>query len=192
MAEAKAVQTKTTTIWVAENAAHYCIQMLNISKFDKLLSFLFGWYLENIYFCISKIDKLINKNYVREINAMNNAATSYDYCYHLCKLFEHNSKTIFFMLYGIMYYRTYSSKQYSKWSLWLFYITAIVMLVHFIAAEQVFEYVFFHIDEHKWKLPSLANDIYGTPAFFIILSFFFKLEHFLVGICRDIKEIPIV
>ena len=162
--------------------------MLNISKFDKLLSFLFGWYLENIYFCISKIDKLIIKNdklmskttilqwakknlvgtiivgvvigflvwmYVREINAMNNAATSYDYCYHLCKLFEHNSKTI------------------SKWSLWLFYITAIVMLVHFIAAEQVFEYVFFHIDEHKWKLPSLANDIYGTPAFFIILSFFF-------------------
>ena len=180
--------------------------MLNISKFDKLLSFLFVWYLENIYFCISKIDKLIIKNdklmskktisqwakknlvgtiivgvvisflvwmYVREINAMNNAATSYDYCYHLCKLFEHNSKTIFFMLYGIMYYRTYSSKQYSKWSLWLFYITAIVMLVHFIAAEQVFEYVFFHIGEHKYKLPSLASDIYGTPAFFIILSFFF-------------------
>ena len=108
-----------------------------------------------------------------EINGMNNAATSYDYCHHLCQLFEHISKTIFFMLYGIMYYRTYSSKQYSKWSLWLFYITAIVMLVHFIAANQVFEYVFFHIDDHKWKLPSLANDIYGTPAFFIILSFFF-------------------
>jgi hypothetical protein len=111
--------------------------------------------------------------YVREINAMNNAATSYDYCYHLCKLFEHNSKTIFFILYGIMYYRTYSSKQYSKWSLWLFYISAVLILVHFIAAGEVFEYVFNHIDEHKWKLPSLAKDIFGAPAFFVILSFFF-------------------
>ena len=111
--------------------------------------------------------------YVLEINAMNNAATSYDYCYHLCKLFEHNSKTIFFILYFIMYYRTYSSKQYSKWSLWLFYISAVVILVHFIAANQVYEYVFFHIGDHKHKLPSLASDIYGAPAFFIILSFFF-------------------
>ena len=111
--------------------------------------------------------------YVREINAMNNAATSYDYCYHLSQLFEHNSKTIFFILYGIMYYRTYSSKQYSKWSLRLFYITAVIILLHFIAANQVYEYVFFHIGDHKHKLPSLASDIYGAPAFFIILSFFF-------------------
>ena len=95
--------------------------MLNISKFDKLLSFLFGWYLENIYFCISKIDKLIIKNdklmskttilqqtkkhlveiialgcfialvvwgCMDEIDGMNNAATSYDYCHHLCQLQE--------------------------------------------------------------------------------------------------------
>ena len=72
-----------------------------------------------------------------------------------------------------MYYRTYSSKQYSKWSLWLFYISAVAILAHFIAAGEVFEYVYYHIGDHKYKLPSLARDIFGVPAFFIILSFFF-------------------
>ena len=111
--------------------------------------------------------------YVREINGMSNAATSYDYCCHLSRLFVHNSQTIFFILYGIMYYRTYSSKQYSKWSLWLFYISTVAILAHFTAAGEVFEYVYYHIGEHKYKLPSLARDIFGVPAFFIILSFFF-------------------
>ena len=112
--------------------------------------------------------------YVREISAMNNAATSYDYCYHLAKLFDHNSKTIFFILYGIMYYRTYSSKQYSKWSLWLFYISAVAILVHYFVAGQMFVYVCHHIGaENMDKIPSLAVDIYGAPAFFIVLSFFF-------------------
>ena len=38
---------------------------------------------------------------------------------------------------------------------------------------EVFEYVYYHIGDHKYKLPSLARDIFGVPAFFIILSFFF-------------------
>ena len=40
--------------------------------------------------------------YVREINGMSNAATSYDYCCHLSRLFVHNSQTVFFTLYGIL------------------------------------------------------------------------------------------
>ena len=83
------------------------------------------------------------------------------------------SQTVFFTLYGIMYYRTYSSKQYSKWSLWLFYISTVAILAHFTAAGEVFEYVYYHIGDHKYKLPSLARQIFGVPALFIILSFFF-------------------
>lgn len=109
-----------------------------------------------------------------EIDGMNNAATSYDYCHHLCQLFEHISKTVFLVIYGIICYLTYSKKQYSKWSLWLFYVSAVVIVVHYFVGGEVFEYVCHHIGaENMENLPSLAVDVYGGPAFFIMLSFFF-------------------
>ena len=111
---------------------------------------------------------------MHEIDGMNNAATSYDYCHHLCRLFEHIGKTVFVIIYGIICYLTYSKKQYSKWSLWLFYISAVAILVHYFVAGQMFVYVCHHIGaENMDKIPSLAVDIYGAPAFFIILSFCF-------------------
>ena len=111
---------------------------------------------------------------MREINGMNNAATSYDYCHHLCQLFEHISKTVYLIIYGIICYLTYNKKQYYKWSLWLFYASAVVILVHYFVAGLMFEYVCHHIDaEFMGDLPSLAVDVYGGPAFFIALSFFF-------------------
>jgi uncharacterized protein with PQ loop repeat len=112
--------------------------------------------------------------YVYNINGMNQATTDYDYCYYLSELFQLNSKTVFAIIYGIICIRTYLSKQYSKLSIWLFYISAFAMLAHFLAAGYVFDYVFAHVGaDHMDRLPSMARNIFGAPAFFIILCFFF-------------------
>ena len=49
--------------------------------------------------------------YVDNINGMRNAETSYDYCYHLCQLFDHNSWTIFTFIYAAIGFLTYAHKQ---------------------------------------------------------------------------------
>lgn len=92
-----------------------------------------------------------------EIDGMNNAATSYDYCHHLCQLFEHISKTVFLVIYGIICYLTYSKKQYSKWSLWLFYVSAVVIVVHYFVGGEVFEYVCHHIGAEKYGKSAIAG-----------------------------------
>ena len=108
------------------------------------------------------------------IHDMHQAATDYDYCYHLCNLYEIICKTVFACIYFIMIYLTYINKQYSRWSIWLFYVSAIALLFHFIIAGFVFDYVYAHVDaDHVDKLPSLARTIFGSPAYFIILSLFF-------------------
>ena len=112
--------------------------------------------------------------YVHFINGMNQATTGYDYCYNLRELFQLNSKTVFLIIYGFICNRTYLSKQYSKWSIWLFYISAVAMLAHFVAAGYVFDYVYAHVGaDHMDSIPSLARNIFGAPGFFIILCFFF-------------------
>ena len=109
-----------------------------------------------------------------EIHDMRQAATDYDYCYHLSYLYEIICKTVFACLYFIMIYLTYINKQFSRWSIWLFYVSAIVLLFHFMIAGFMFDYVCAHVGaDHLDKLPSLARTIFGSPAYFIILSLFF-------------------
>ena len=109
-----------------------------------------------------------------EIRDMHQAATDYDYCYHLSNLYEIICKTVFASLYFIMTYLTYINKQYSRWSIWLFYVSAIALLFHFMIAGFMFDYVYAHVDaDHVDKLPSLARTIFGSPAFFIVLCLLF-------------------
>ncbi len=109
-----------------------------------------------------------------EIHDMHQAATNYDYCYHLSNLYEIICKTVFACLFLIMIYLTYINKQYSRWCIWLFYVSAIVLLLHFMIAGFMFDYVYAHVDaDHMDKLPSLARTIFGSPAYFVILSLFF-------------------
>ena len=109
-----------------------------------------------------------------EIRDMHQAATDYDYCYHLSNLYGIICKTVFACLYLIMIYLTYINKQFSRWSIWLFYVSAIALLFHFMIAGFMFDYVCAHVGaDHLDKLPSLARTIFGSPAFFIILSLFF-------------------
>ncbi|MBQ9261937.1 MAG: hypothetical protein IJ185_07545 [Prevotella sp.] len=117
---------------------------------------------------------LVGYSYVDEIQGMNNASTDYDYCYHLVNLYELICKSIFAIIYFIMCQLTYINKQYSKWSIWLFYLSAIVLLIHFFISGFIFEYVYAHVGvDHMDDLPKLARYIFGAPAYFVILSLFF-------------------
>ena len=117
---------------------------------------------------------LVGYSYVDEIQGMNNASTDYDYCYHLANLYELICKTVFAVIYFIMCQLTYINRQYSKWSIWLFYLSAIILLFHFIISEHLFDYVYAHVGaDHMDDLPKLARYIFGAPAYFVILSLFF-------------------
>ena len=117
---------------------------------------------------------LVGYSYVDEIQDMRSAQTGYDYCYHLANLYELICKTVFAAIYFTMCQLTYINKQYSKWSIWLFYLSAIVLLLHFIISGNMFEYVYAHVEaDHIDNLPKLASHIFGAPAFFVILSLFF-------------------
>ena len=117
---------------------------------------------------------LVGYAYVDEIQDMRSAQTGYDYCYHLVNLYELICRTIFAAIYFIMCWLTYINKQYSKWSIWLFYLSAIVLLIHFFISGYMFDYVYAHVEaDHMDKLSTLARYIFGAPAYFVILSFFF-------------------
>ena len=117
---------------------------------------------------------LVGYAYVDEIQDMRSAPTDYDYCYHLVSLYELICRTIFAAIYFIMCWLTYINKQYSKWSIWLFYLSAIVLLIHFFISGYMFDYVYAHVEaDHMDKLSTLARYIFGAPAYFVILSFFF-------------------
>ena len=117
---------------------------------------------------------LVGYSYVSEIQGMRSAPTDYDYCYHLVNLYELICKSIFAAIYFIMCWLTYINKQYSKWSMWLFYLSAIVLLIHFFISGCMFEYVYAHVEaDHMDDLPKLARYIFGAPAYFVILSLFF-------------------
>lgn len=117
---------------------------------------------------------LVGYSYVDEIQDMHSAQTGYDYCYHLVNLYELIFRTIFAAIYFIMCWLTYVNKQYTKWSIWLYYLSAVVLLIHFFISGFMFEYVYAHVGaDHMDSLSSLARYIFGAPAYFVILSLFF-------------------
>ena len=112
--------------------------------------------------------------YASSVQDMLHATTPYDYCKALSGCFELNSKTIFTVIYFMMVYLTYINKQYSKWSIWLFYASVVAIILHFFFAGFVFDYVFAHVGpDHMDQIPSLARSIFGAPLYFIILSLCF-------------------
>ena len=98
----------------------------------------------------------------------------YDYCYHLVNLYELICRTIFAAIYFVICWLTYINRQYSRWSIWLFYLSAIVLIFHFIISGFLFEYVYDHVEaDHMDSLPTLARYVFGAPAYFVLLSLFF-------------------
>lgn len=111
---------------------------------------------------------------VGDIQDMRAATTGYDYCHNLCSLFENICISYFMAIFCIMCYLTYINKQYSKWSIWLFYVLGVSVLVKFVIAGILFDYVSHHVEsEYMDKLPSLARTVFVGGVYWITIVFFF-------------------
>lgn len=111
---------------------------------------------------------------VGDIQNMRAATTGYDYCHNLCSLFENICISYFMVIFCIMCYLTYINKQYSKWSIWLFYVLGVSVLVKFVIAGILFDYVSNHVEsEYMDKLPSLARTVFVGGVYWFTIVFFF-------------------
>ena len=109
-----------------------------------------------------------------DIQGMHAATTGYDYCQNLSYLFENICTCYFLTIFSIMHYLTYINKQYSKWSIWLFYVLGVSVLVKFGIAGLLFRYVYHHVEsEYIDKLPSLASTVFEGGIIWIVALFFF-------------------
>ena len=110
---------------------------------------------------------------VGDIQNMHSAMSGYDYCQNLCYLFENICICYFMAIFFIMGFLTYINKQYSRWSIWLFYMLGVSVLVKFFIAGLLFNYVYHHVEsEYMDKLPSLAGTIFSGAIYWITIVFF--------------------
>ena len=109
-----------------------------------------------------------------DIQNMRSATTGYDYSHNLCSLFKNICISYFMAIFFIMGYLTYINKQYSKWSIWLFYVLGVSVFVKFFIAGLLFDYVSHHVEsEYMDKLPSLARTVFLGGVYWITIVFFF-------------------
>ena len=108
-----------------------------------------------------------------DIQDMRSATTGYDYCQSLCYLFENICVCYFMAIFFTMYYLTYINKQYSKWSIWLFYALGVSVIVKFFIANLINNYVYHHVEsEYMDHLPSLARTVFSGAIYWIAIVFF--------------------
>ena len=108
-----------------------------------------------------------------DIQDMRSATTGYDYCQSLCYLFENICVCYFMAIFFTMYYLTYINKQYSKWSIWLFYALGVSVIVKFFIANLINNYVYHHVEsEYMDKLPSMATTVFSGAVYWIAIVFF--------------------
>lgn len=110
---------------------------------------------------------------IGDIQDMREATTGYDYCQSLCYLFENICISYFMTIFFTMYYLTYINKQYSKWSIWLFYVLGVSVFVKFLIAGILYRYVCNHVEsEFADHLPSMATTVYTGGIYWITIVFF--------------------
>ena len=111
---------------------------------------------------------------VGDIQNMRAATTDYGYCHNLCSLFENICISYFMVIFCIMCYLTYINKQYSKWSIWLFYVLGVSVLVKFVIAGILFDYSYNHVEsQYMDKIPSLARTVFVGGVYWFTIVFFF-------------------
>ena len=111
---------------------------------------------------------------VGDIQNMRTSTSGYDYSQNLCYLFENICICYFMAIFFIMGFLTYINKQYSKWSIWLFYVLGVSVFLKFFIAGLLFDYVNHHVEsEYMDKLPSLARTVFSGAIYWIAIVFFF-------------------
>ncbi len=122
-----------------------------------------------IFFIIGDINNMLEAK-----NSMQGANSGYEYCRSLCNLVDNASRCYFMCIFFLMAYLTYMKKQYSKWTMRLFYVLGVSSLLYFVVAGHVFDYVFDHVESNYMnKLPSLARTVFTGPVYWIIIGYFF-------------------
>ena len=122
-----------------------------------------------IFFIIGDINNMLEAK-----NSMQGASSGYEYCRNLCNLVDNGSRCYFMCIFFLMAYLTYVKKQYSKWTIRLFYVLGVSSIFYFVVAGHVFDYVFNHVESiYMYKLPSLARTVFTGPVYWIIIGYFF-------------------
>lgn len=102
------------------------------------------------------------------------ATTFYEYSKAQCSLIESIGKYITWCIYWAIVYLTYIHKQYTRYSLWLYYLVVVIYLIYFIIASTTADNIPTHIEpENIEHLPSLIRSLYGAPVYFMLFSLLF-------------------
>ena len=110
---------------------------------------------------------------VGDVSRMQAATTNYEYYENSIYLIENIARTYFFCIFMLMVYLTYINKQYSKWSIRLFYVAGISTLVYYAIASNYYGYVFNHVEsEYVDKTISMARSLFTGPLYWIIIGYF--------------------
>ena len=108
-----------------------------------------------------------------DIQDMCTATTGYDYSQSLCHLFENICISYFMAIFFVMYLLTYINKQYSKWSIWLFYVLGVSVFVKFFIANHIYNYVYQHVEsQYMDHLPTMATIVFSGAIYWITIVFF--------------------
>ena len=109
-----------------------------------------------------------------DVSRIQEATTNYDYYHHLIILIDDIAKTYFFCIYFLMVDLTYSHKQYSQWSIRLFYLLGISALLYFCWAGSFSESVFNNIEAQNIEnYPKMVRRLFTGPVFSIIVGYLF-------------------
>ena len=110
---------------------------------------------------------------VGDVSRMQAATTNYEYYENSIYLIENIARTYFFCIFMLMVYLTYINKQYSKWSIRLFYVAGISTLVYYAIASNYYGYVFNLVEsEYVDKTISMARSLFTGPLYWIIIGYF--------------------
>lgn len=108
-----------------------------------------------------------------DIERMNSATTGYDRCYELCQMFQNISIVYFFCLLWLIHRLTYINKQYTKWNIRLYYAFGVSVLLFFMAAGFMMDYVGHHVEpEYITQMPTLARMVFTGSVAYVVLAFF--------------------
>ena len=120
-------------------------------------------------FCSGSIYRMFN-----DYGRMQAAATlGYDYCSALCDFTQNAGYAYFAMMAGLLCHLIYDRKSYSRWSIRLYYLWGVSLLIYHIIAGFVFNFSVAHIEvEHMAGLSSLAKKVFLGPGIFTIAGYF--------------------
>ena len=111
---------------------------------------------------------------VGDVNRMQEATTNYDYYLNAIYLIDNIARTYFFSCVLLMVYLVYINKQYSKWSVRLFYFVGLSVLAYYAFAGAYIDYVFKHLEpEYIDKYQKLVHRLYTGPLYWMIIGYFF-------------------